>query len=289
MIQLGQKYNSLTIISQTKKRGKVIASCDCGTIKEYYFDNIKRNKSKSCGCLLRRIKKEKTNKELSNLVNRQFGGLIIIKIIVNQNIRLRKVTARCECGTIKDYFLGNILSGKTNSCGCRNRLSSADRFRKYNKSRPLKNNTNGLSEHPIYNVWSGMISRCYDLNDISYCRYGAKGVLVCDEWKHDFKAFFDWALSNGWRAGLQIDKDINGNGRLYSPDTCCFVTRTINCRHRTTNRFIEYNGERKTLAEWSEIKKLKSSCINHRLSNGWSIKDTLETPAKNNGHHANIR
>lgn len=225
-----------------------------------------------------------------SIIGKKFNSLTIIEISRSPD----KVIAICECGTQKEFYLSNIKANRTKSCGCQNRKASSSRFRNFNKARiskftPKLSESHNLSTHPIYSVWLAMNKRCYDVNDISYCRYGGKGVFVCDEWRNDFMAFYNWALANGWQPGLQLDKDIRGNGKLYSPETCTFVTRKENCRNRTTNRLIDYNGQTKTLAEWSEITGLKHTCILHRLSRGWDIKKTFSTPAKYNGYHANAR
>lgn len=57
-------------------------------------------------------------------------------------------------------------------------------------------------------------------------------VEVCEEWKHDFKAFFDWYYKNLWkcREPLQLDKDLLSpkNSKIYSPETCCLLPRSLN-------------------------------------------------------------
>jgi hypothetical protein len=126
-----------------------------------------------------------------------------------------------------------------------------------------------LSKHPLYGVWTGMMKRCYDTGDISYNRYGGKGVTVCEEWKNDFLKFYDWGIANGYEPGLQLDKDYRGDGKIYSPETCQFVTRSINCRNRTTSKLIEYEGQSKTLAEWCEIYNLNHSSVIGRIERGW--------------------
>lgn len=207
----------------------------------------------------------------------KYGRLTII-----QRLSKTKCIAKCECGIEKEYFTSNITSGKTLSCGCLNRQKSSERYAALNLS-------HGLSGHALYSIYHSMISRCYDINDISYKNYGGKGVIVCDEWRNDFMKFFEWAINHRWREGLQLDKDINGNGKVYSPETCQFVTRKINCRNRTTNKIIEHSGQSKTLAEWCEIYNIKNhSMVLGRISRGWDIDKALTTPAKNNGY-ANTR
>lgn len=182
------------------------------------------------------------------------------KIIAGANSKVIKV--KCECGAEKEcnYYL--FKQGRINSCGClRNELAA---------KRMTNKKVHGLSDHPLNGTWRAIISRCYNKNDISYCRYGAKGVVVCDEWRNDFMAFYKWAIENGWQKGLQIDKDIKGDGKLYSPGTCIFVTRQQNCWHRTTSRLIEYNGELKSLAEWCNVLGLKYDTVRARIHNGQS-------------------
>lgn len=93
--------------------------------------------------------------------------------------------------------------------------------------------THGLANHKLYRVWDGIKQRCYNPKNIAYKRYGAVGIIMSDEWKNDFKKFYDWAIDNGWKEGLEVDKDIicnklKINPKLYSPETCMIVTPRVN-------------------------------------------------------------
>ncbi len=137
----------------------------------------------------------------------------------------------------------------------------------------------GLTNHELYHAWQSMIQRCYNKNNKAYKTYGAKGVTVCDEWKNNSTAFLEWALANGWRKGLQLDKDILGNGLLYSPSTCQFVTAKINANNRTNNRHITYSGKTKTLSQWAQDMGGDVRVLHTRLNVlGWSIERMLNTP-----------
>lgn len=81
-----------------------------------------------------------------------------------------------------------------------------------------------------------MIERCYDPYSLSYDNYGGRGVTVCDEWIEDKQEFIDWAIANGWKNELELDKDILGDGLLYSPTTCCWVTREVNQKFKRPPR-----------------------------------------------------
>lgn len=95
-----------------------------------------------------------------------------------------------------------------------------------------------------------MLRRCYNQQADSYERYGARGVRVCKRWRESFTAFFEWALSHGWRVGLQMER-VQNNGP-YSPDNCRFATRVENARNRRDNHLVSAFGEIKCLAEWAD-------------------------------------
>lgn len=80
----------------------------------------------------------------------------------------------------------------------------------------------GLSGTKLYASWANMKARCYDPKTNRFECYGGRGIGVCDEWM-EFRPFFDWAIANGYKLGLSIDRIDNDRG--YSPDNCRWVTR----------------------------------------------------------------
>ena len=82
--------------------------------------------------------------------------------------------------------------------------------------------THGLSRTRIYQEWHSMKSRCYLKTHTSYRKYGAKGVTVCDEWKNNFMAFYEWAMANGYNDSLTLDRIDNTKG--YGPTNCKWAT-----------------------------------------------------------------
>ena len=111
--------------------------------------------------------------------------------------------------------------------------------------------THGYSaDYPkLYNLWATMKSRCENPNRKKYQSYGARGICVCDEW-HDAKNFCEWALANGYKDGLQLDR-INNDGN-YEPSNCRWVTPKENSRNRRNTQYLTINGETKSVAEWCE-------------------------------------
>lgn len=90
------------------------------------------------------------------------------------------------------------------------------------------------AKHPLGSIWRNMMMRCgligkvHTKNHIE--RYIKRNITVCEEWRN-FQTFEKWALANGWKKGLQIDRIDNDKG--YSPDNCRFVTQQENLRNKS--------------------------------------------------------
>lgn len=141
----------------------------------------------------------------------QYGRLTIVgEPFKKENSRYRKVIATCICGVTKEYYLHSLVYSQQLSCGClRNEAGE-------------KRKTHGLSNHPLYRAWTEMNRRCYNEKRDNYARYGGRGITVCEEWRNDFKTFYDWAINSGWAEGLWIDRRENDGN--YEPSNCRWVT-----------------------------------------------------------------
>lgn len=135
-----------------------------------------------------------------------------------------------------------------------------------------------LRDNRLYRIYWGMKSRCYNKKYLWYNDYGARGIRVCDEWLNDFQVFYDWAINNGYKENLSIDRiDVNGN---YEPDNCQWITPKQQARNRRSNKYYTINGETHCLSEWCEILNLNYTTVKARLHYGWSIEKTLELEEK---------
>ena len=131
----------------------------------------------------------------------------------------------------------------------------------------------------LYRIWNGMKARCYTPGTEAYKKYGAKGITVCDEWRNDFRVFYDWALNNGYSDELQIDRiDFRGN---YEPSNCRWVNLKQQANNKSNVNFLTYNGETKTISEWSEITHISPLNIWQRIKKlNWTVEKALTTPER---------
>ena len=90
-----------------------------------------------------------------------------------------------------------------------------------------------ISKPSFYNSWQNMKGRCLRKTHPKYERYGGRGITICEEWI-SIKGFSEWALNNGWKEGLTLDRiDNDGN---YCPENCRWVSFSENSRKKRTTK-----------------------------------------------------
>lgn len=203
------------------------------------------------------------------VIGSKLNRLTVIDIIVPE-FGKRRFTVMCECGNQIEVASYSFISGHTKSCGCfRKETARANKFK------------HGLKRHPLYSVWSAMKERCYKITNKSYPDYGAKGVVVCKEWFKDFKSFYDWCISNGWKRGSEVDKDkkpieLGVPAIIYSPDMCSILPRKENQRYRSDTVEVFKDGVRLTLKEFCDKEGLKYKRVQARLLKGWTLDEAVK-------------
>lgn len=126
-----------------------------------------------------------------------------------------------------------------------------------------------------------MYCRCYYPTTNGYQRYGGRGIKMCDEWIKNPQSFYDWAMNNGYKEKLTIDRiDVNGN---YEPSNCRWVTKEVQDNNRRTNKKLTYKGETKTLSQWSREYNVNIVTLSDRLKTGMTIDEALNKPVIKNG------
>ena len=198
-----------------------------------------------------------------DLIGQRFGRLVVIEKLPSKNNRCWW-RCKCDCGNFKDVPTKYLTSGTTQSCGCLNKIKSENAKKAAKKSAEVCT-THGLSNTRIYSIWKNMIYRCENSKTAEFKLYGGRGIKVCEEW-HDIRKFQEWAMINGYKEGLEIDRvDVDGN---YEPLNCRWATRKQQNNNKRNNVKAEINGEIHTLAEWSEITGITINTLQYRYYRG---------------------
>lgn len=124
----------------------------------------------------------------------------------------------------------------------------------------------------LYGLWKAMKRR------VAVNKY-YKNISICKEWEHDFKAFYNWAIANGYSDDLTLDRiNVKGN---YEPDNCRWTTMKVQSNNTRRNHFITAFGKTQTLQQWSDETGIDRNNIIRRIEIfGWSIEKALTTPTR---------
>lgn len=177
------------------------------------------------------------------------------------------VWCQCDCGNVKEFCTSDLVSGRVHSCGC------------FAKEILVKRGENKIKEKKLHEVFLSIKQRCNNPRSKSYKNYGGRGIKVCDEWgdrKFGYRRFEKWALGNGYREGLSIDRIDNDKG--YSPENCRWADWKTQSNNKRTNRVFDVDGAEMTLKQISESFGVPYDLLRLRIKRGWEIKTAITVP-----------
>lgn len=129
----------------------------------------------------------------------------------------------------------------------------------------------GLTNHPDYGLWHGILQRCNNPHDKTFYKYGARGISVCERWSR-----FDCFLADmGPRPSGQHSIDRIDNDGDYKPENCRWATAIEQANNRRTNRLLTYKGKTLTLIEWVRNLGLNEERTRSRAKRHWSVERIL--------------
>lgn len=202
-----------------------------------------------------------------DLTGKRFERLVVLKqandYIKPNGRHESNWLCQCDCGNIVEVLGYSLKSGHTKSCGCLHEETL--------KTIAI---THGDSYSKLYGVYISIIDRCYNPNNKRFKDYGGRGIIVCDEWKDSYLNFKKWAVFSGYKECLSIDRKNNDLG--YSPSNCRWVTRIVQQNNMRKNHIVEYNGQSKTIAEWSRELNIKYDKLWKSIKKGLGIEDILK-------------
>ena len=221
-------YGKLTVLSLCPDRkDNVIVKCECGVIKSTNLYGLNRGKTFSCGSC-----REVGGLELNQcFTNHKFGNYVIKEINSSS-----EVVVLFDTGNSKTVSANQARSG-----AIRNPLHKTVMGIGYlgiGKYKSRYGNT--TTKTPQYRTWENMMSRCYYPKASRYEAYGGRGVKVHPDW-YNYQVFAEWFDSN-WKEGYDLDKDILGDGLLYSSEVCRYIPQDLN---KILNTSLSNTGKRK--------------------------------------------
>lgn len=157
-----------------------------------------------------------------NIIGKVFNQLTVIKLDHKKKYN-KYYLCKCTCGNTCVVFRSHLISGHTKSCGCTS-----------NKRRRESLTTHGKSGSKLYKVYYEIRNRCCNPHSNNYYKYGAKGITICKEWLENFNNFYNWAIANGYKEGLSIDR-IN-TLKNYSPDNCRWVNSQVQAMNKPLSK-----------------------------------------------------
>lgn len=182
----------------------------------------------------------------------------------------------CEC-SCKNHTITSVRQDKllasngTRSCGCQSLISGYKHG--YNNTR-------------LYGILDCMKKRCYNpsINAEHNHMYKERHIEICPEWmnsENGVKNFCEWALANGYRDDLTIDR-IDNNGP-YSPDNCRWVPPYVQSNNMSTNVFYTHDGTTFTRACWEYALGIPRDFIRSRDNKGYTFDQIVEDAISKRG------
>lgn len=220
-------------------------------------------------------------KDTSNFVSKgnKFGKWKVIGKPFSNGVKSKNnrgkylVVCRCSCGYISVLQCSVLHLGYSKSC-------------KSCCPKAIKHGDGSIHKRVrLYKNWQEMWQRCTNPSNKKYKDYGARGITVYPNWR-DYTVFKKWALANGYKKHLFIDRK-NNNGN-YTPKNCRWVTVTENNRNKRNNRILTCFGETKCVAAWVDDPRcvVSSSTLINRLNRNWSTKRAITTKTMNKYSHS---
>lgn len=196
-----------------------------------------------------------------DLTGKRYGRLTVKGLSDKKIGRKSYWVCLCDCGKEKLVRSDVLKCGYVQSCGCLKKEQdkiNLTKFHRHYDTRPGK-------VKRIWGIWEHMRQRCTNPKIPCYPRYGGRGIKVCKEWEV-YENFRDWALLNGYTDDLSIERiDVNGD---YCPENCCWIPMKEQANNRRSSIWIEWQGMRKNLKQWSDYTGIAYGALSARYKRG---------------------
>lgn len=221
--------------------------------------------------IVRPVKEKKCRADLwRELIGQRCHQLLILDV-ADRSIWVggrMKMRCKCDCGNITHVRIDHLRKKTTKSCGC---LGTP----------PPK--SHGLSSSPLYQVWRGMLNRCYNEKLFSFRHYGGRGIKVCDRWLNGnsknlgFECFVQDMVARP--SPKHSIERIDNNGD-YCPENCRWATMAEQALNRRSTHSVEMNGKTQPIAAWARELGINVGTIHSRICSGLNEIEALQKPIR---------
>lgn len=267
-IPIGTRFGKLVVSERVKVPGKnlqYLCDCDCGNKALVLAIYLTTNQTKSCGCYKGEYARELSDKntKYNIAVGDTFGRLTVEEIVVGKGNR--KYSCCCSCGSTKKVVVrgASLATGNTKSCGClKSELASERRI------------THGKSNTNTFSIYRGMKNRCCNPRSKHYSNYGARGIVVSEEWLNSYEVFL---ADMGERPGKAYSLDRIDNDGPYSKDNCRWATRAEQGINKRNTVYVIFQDQKVALNTLANEYNINRTTVSQRIKNGWSVEDAVLT------------
>jgi hypothetical protein len=208
---------------------------------------------------------------LFDITGMRFGKLVAVEKVSTSGRALWRFA--CDCGGERVGMAQTAKAGQLKYC---------PECREIERGKSIS--THGATSRfkprvKLYDIWNAMRSRCLTPTAQRYASYGGRGIGICAEWGQ-YPAFEQWALANGYRAGLSIDR-IDNDGP-YSPANCRWATHAEQAQNKQQTRWVEYQGEIMNLMQLAKLTGISWFTLRGRLDAGLTADEAVNHPLR--GH-----
>lgn len=205
---------------------------------------------------------------MKDIAGQRFGRLFVVERVASTADGRTQWRCRCECGgeTVQPGVV--LRKGLVRSCGCLRRETTK------RMGQATFKHGHAVLETPEYRTLKGAIGRCHNPKDRGYHRYGGRGIVVCDEWRHDFAQFL---ADMGPKPSPRHSLDRINNDGPYSAANCRWATLAEQNNNRSDNHIVVVDGQSMTLADAIRASSttMKPKTVRERVRSGLPIERAL--------------
>ncbi len=270
---LGQKFGRLTVVEPAENRkGKVMWTClcDCGNKTVVASGNLRSGTTKSCGC----VRAEKCGafirtqrRKKAPMIGKRFGRLVVVEDTGTYKAGDTVYKCLCDCGNSVCVKGHSLRSGKTKSCGCLVRETSAR----------LGHSTKGRHSEKLIDLTGQRFGRLTVLRRGENSKYGGtRWVCLCDCGQETLTSSFNlrkgFARSCGCYKSEATAKAKTKHGMSHTSLFGTFHAMHNRCENPKATDYRWYGGKGVRICkEWEKPEPFFEWAISHGWSEGLTI------------------